>query len=276
MGIHWGRPVCEPDPITRRMDYFGPMVNRAARISGAADGGQIYVSSDFIAEIHRVLETYADTDRTGSAGSDDAMGEDALSAEIRKELRQLSTQGFEVKDLGSHKLKGLENPEYLYLMYPHALAGRLAAQQARTDAEAAAASVDPASKSRDSQLTMETQNVWDLWAVSLRLEMICSAMESSTSAGLKPPERSVLERMKNRGGEVTDRFLVSFVEHQVSRIETSISTLFARNLIRPFQAGRNPLQDACPMGDIWQEISSRLAEFDVLKSHRGPTMRTEQ
>ncbi|KAI4143550.1 MAG: hypothetical protein L6R39_004529 [Caloplaca ligustica] len=275
MGIHWGRPVCEPDPITRRMDYFGPMVNRAARISGAADGGQIYVSSDFIAEIHRVLETYAETDRSGSTGSDD-MGEDALSAEIRKELRQLSTQGFEVKDLGSHKLKGLENPEYLYLMYPHALAGRLAAQQARTDAEAAAASVDPASKTRDSQLTMETQNVWDLWTVSLRLEMICSAMESPGSTGLKPPERSVLERMKNRGGEVTDRFLVAFVEHQVSRIETSISALYARNLIRPFRAGRNPLEDACPMGDIWQEISSRLAEFEAMKSHRGPSMKTEQ
>ena len=219
MGIHWGRPVCETDPITRRMDYFGPMVNRAARISGAADGGQIYVSSDFIGEIHRVLETYAETDRSGSTGSDDGMGEDALSAEIRKELRQLSSQGFEVKDLGSHKLKGLENAEYLYLMYPHALAGRLAAQQARADAEAAAASVDPASKSRDSQLTMETQNVWDLWDVSLRLEMICSAMESPGTERLKPPERSVLERMKNRGGEVTDRFLVSFVEHQVSRIE---------------------------------------------------------
>lgn len=25
MGIHWGAPVCEADPITRRMDYFGPM-----------------------------------------------------------------------------------------------------------------------------------------------------------------------------------------------------------------------------------------------------------
>ncbi|KAL8930786.1 MAG: hypothetical protein Q9208_000327 [Pyrenodesmia sp. 3 TL-2023] len=275
MGMHWGHPVCETDPITRRMDYFGPMVNRAARISGAADGGQIYVSSDFIAEIHRVLETYAETDRSGSTASDD-MSEDALSAEIRKELRQLSTQGFEVKDLGSHKLKGLENPEYLYLMYPHALAGRLAAQQARSDAEAAAASVDPASKSRDSQLTMETQNVWDLWTVSLRLEMICSAMESPGSTGLKPPERSVLERMKNRGGEVTDRFLVAFVEHQVSRIETSISTLYARNLIRPFQPGRNPLDDACPMGDIWQEISSRLAEFEAVKSHRGPSMITEQ
>ncbi|KAL8751358.1 MAG: hypothetical protein Q9199_006468 [Rusavskia elegans] len=275
MGIHWGRPVCEPDPITRRMDYFGPMVNRAARISGAADGGQIFVSSDFIAEIHRVLETYAETDRAGSAGSDD-IGDDALSAEIRKELRQLSTQGFEVKDLGSHKLKGLENPEYLYLMYPHALAGRLAAAQARTDAEAAAASVDPASKTRDSKLTMETENVWDLWSVSLRLEMICSAMESPGTTTLKTPERSVLEKMKNRGGEVTDRFLVAFVEHQVSRIETSISALYARNLIRPLRAGRNPLEDACPMGDIWQEISSRLSEFDAIKNHQGPTIQSAQ
>ncbi|KAL8999220.1 MAG: hypothetical protein Q9169_001885 [Polycauliona sp. 2 TL-2023] len=273
MGIHWGRPVCEPDPITRRMDYFGPMVNRAARISGAADGGQIFVSSDFIAEIHRVLETYAEADRSVATESDD-MGDDALSAEIRRELRQLSTQGFEVKDLGSHKLKGLENAEYLYLMYPHALAGRLAAAQARTDAEAAAASVDPASKTRDSKLTMETENVWDLWSVSLRLEMICSAMESPGTTALKTPERSVLEKMKNRGGEVTDRFLLSFVEHQVSRIETSISALYARSLIRPLQAGRNPLEDACPMGDIWQEISSRLSEFDAIKNHQGPTIQS--
>merc|ERR1711988_326259 len=25
MGIHTGEPRCEPDPITGRMDYFGPM-----------------------------------------------------------------------------------------------------------------------------------------------------------------------------------------------------------------------------------------------------------
>ncbi|KAJ2441493.1 hypothetical protein GGF42_007275, partial [Coemansia sp. RSA 2424] len=32
MGVHFGSPVSEEDPITRRMDYFGPMVNRAARV----------------------------------------------------------------------------------------------------------------------------------------------------------------------------------------------------------------------------------------------------
>ena len=219
MGMHWGNPVCEPDPVTRRMDYFGPMVNRAARISAVADGGQITVSSDFIAEIQRALETYAESDRTGSTGSDDIIDDDAMGHAIRKELRALSSQGFEVKDLGECKLKGLENPEYIYLMYPHSLAGRLVAQQQRADAQAAAASNDPASMSRDSQLSIDTQHVWDLWNISLRLEMLCSALESTGPTALKPPETAMLERVKNRGGEVTDRFLLHFIEHQVSRIE---------------------------------------------------------
>lgn len=220
MGIHWGNPVCEMDPVTRRMDYFGPMVNRAARVSGAADGGQIYVSSDFIGEIQRTLETYADSDRSGSTGSDET-NDDPMGAAIRRELRSLSSQGFEVKDLGQSRLKGLENPEYLYMMYPHSLAGRLVAKQQQADAEAAAASNQPGTMSKDSQLTIDTQNVWDLWSVSLRLEMLCSALECPGTTSLRPPETSLLERIKNRGGEQSDRFLVNFVEHQVSRIEVS-------------------------------------------------------
>lgn len=222
MGIHWGHPVCEQDPVTRRMDYFGPMVNRAARIQSVADGGQITVSSDFIAEIQRLLETHIESDRSGSTGSEDTISEDLMGAAIRRELRSLSSQGFEVKDLGQRSLKGLENPEYIYLMYPHSLSSRLVVQQQQqADKDVGIEAVDgtKAQKSADSQLGIDMQHVWDLWDVSLRLEMLCSSLETPGLSALKPAETSLLERMKQRGGEVTDRFVISFIEHQISRIE---------------------------------------------------------
>jgi adenylate cyclase len=228
MGIHWGTPVCEVDPVTKRMDYFGPMVNRASRISSVADGGQITVSSDFIAEIQRLLETHIEGDRSNSLGSEEQFGDDYISQAIRQELRSLSSQGFEVKDLGERRLKGLENPEYIYLMYPHSLASRLAVQRQLEQKPPAPSNevTTVGQKMADSQLTIDTDNVWDLWNVSLRLEMLCSTLESPGSVELKPPETALLERMKNRGGEITDRFLINFVEHQISRIEVSNPVLW--------------------------------------------------
>lgn len=44
MGLHTGEPDCRPHPTTGAMDYFGPMVNRAARIASAGFGGQILAS----------------------------------------------------------------------------------------------------------------------------------------------------------------------------------------------------------------------------------------
>jgi adenylate cyclase len=224
MGIHWGQPVCEPDPVTRRMDYFGPMVNRASRISTVADGGQITVSADFISEIQRCLETYSESDRSGSTGSEEAFDNDLLTQSIRRELRSLSSQGFEVKDMGERKLKGLENPEYIYLMYPHALSGRIQYQARLAEGDKSVMAEQPATLSQQTQLSIDTESVWALWSVSLRLEMLCSSLEGEKGGQvpLQPPETAMLEKMKYRGGEVTDRFLVNFMTHQVSRIEVCL------------------------------------------------------
>ncbi|KAK7552549.1 hypothetical protein BKA81DRAFT_378120 [Phyllosticta paracitricarpa] len=261
MGIHWGTPVCEVDPVTKRMDYFGPMVNRASRISSVADGGQITVSSDFIAEIQRLLETHIESDRSGH---DDPLADEPQSSAIRRELRTLSSQGFEVKDLGERRLKGLENPEYIYLMYPHSLASRLTVQQQKMEAEQAATSAAAGTKTADSQLLINTDDVWALWSVSLRLEMLCSTLESPESTELKPPETALLERMKTRGGEITDRFLINFVEHQISRIESCITALQLRHTVRPFHLGM--LSQACPMSEIFAGLNSQLEELRAFKA----------
>ncbi|KAI1813319.1 protein phosphatase 2C [Poronia punctata] len=273
MGIHYGEPVAEIDPVTRRMDYFGPMVNKASRISAVADGGQIAVSADFISEIQRCLETYQENDRNGSMGSDDAFDDGATALAIRRELKSLTSQGFEVKEMGERKLKGLENPEYVYSLYPHALAGRI--EYHMTQAAAGGTPDQPARLVPGSELGIDPEMVWSLWKVSLRLEMLCSSLEEMTGRGLQPPETELLERMKQRGGEVTDRFLFNFMEHQVSRIETCVSTLALRHTA--VGGGRiKQLEDLrAPMSVILGHVARQMAELEKYKAKYGPLESSE-
>jgi class 3 adenylate cyclase len=41
MGIHFGEPRRVRDPMTRRIEYYGPVVNAAARITALTHGGQV-------------------------------------------------------------------------------------------------------------------------------------------------------------------------------------------------------------------------------------------
>ncbi|KNE65218.1 hypothetical protein AMAG_10866 [Allomyces macrogynus ATCC 38327] len=152
MGIHCGQPSCERDPITGRMDYFGRMVNRSARISSSADGGEITISADVLNE----LEEYgvigldgmcappsggasdlgvpddggfpgpggAGSDRESDVSSASATSPPALDpakVEAAQQLRQLGMDTFKV---GEVSLKGLENPETLWVVFPRSLRAR--------------------------------------------------------------------------------------------------------------------------------------------------------
>lgn len=111
MGIHSGNPLCEPDVITHRMDYFGPMVNKSSRISGCAKGGQIMVSNDILREINSsVLNAEETTEYTSQQNPY------AIDA-----IRDL---GVVVKTIGEVKLKGIELPEILSVIYPSGLESR--------------------------------------------------------------------------------------------------------------------------------------------------------
>lgn len=216
MGVHWGEPVSEKDPVTNRMDYFGPMVNRASRISAVADGGEIFVSSDFMGDIQRNLEIFADSERAASTGSEDSHPVDTLGHNIRRELQQLNSQGFVIKDQGERKLKGLENPEPLYLIFPHSLSGRMTALE-----EMAAKESRPTTISRHSQLEIQTDLIWRLYEITLRLERLCGSLEYPGQSNLRDPNVALFEIIKNHGGELADSTVVGLVEHQVTRIEVS-------------------------------------------------------
>jgi adenylate cyclase len=105
MGIHCGTPVCEMDMVSRRMDYYGPMVNRASRVTNSAGGGQILLSADALRELE-VEKVSAEPQLITTV--------DALLA---LELKYIN--------VGEKKLKGLEIPEVMTAAYPLKLLGRL-------------------------------------------------------------------------------------------------------------------------------------------------------
>jgi class 3 adenylate cyclase len=91
-GVYKGNPKRVKDGVTQRFDYFGRSVNSSARVSGAASGGQVFVSSLVFEEIKDFLAKLVGTPVW--------------------------------KDCGSHLFKGLTNPEVCIELLPAKLAGR--------------------------------------------------------------------------------------------------------------------------------------------------------
>lgn len=220
MGIHIGNPVCEPDPITHRMDYFGPMVNRTARIVGSALGGQIMCSSDVMREIKaRVLNL-------------DHEENEPMHRAIIDTIRRI---GIKTIHVGERRMKGLEIPEDLWLVYASELIGR-------RELHESAGERDPSSSKVHFSVTQMRQ-----------LAMLCARLEVlASSRVLRPPPvrkgsaQTAKEELPSLQQEdvvlyadpdtliptinekATDRQLMALLDSLSLRIENALMTLHLR------------------------------------------------
>ena len=190
MSAHWGEPVCNWNEVIARMDYLGPMVNRAARFIQVTEGGQIVVSEEFLEELGKAKDSVDAAEEKGELGPiwrnvNAAVGTDPTSSASTPETSEtternpLQPEGlmddavvadledlhdpshaseasptpqsssvpshsqqqpesapqsspppegdtkFEVRLLGAHQFKGIEEPQRLYFIIPRSLRGRI-------------------------------------------------------------------------------------------------------------------------------------------------------
>ena len=242
MGIHWGSPVCEADPITRRMDYFGPMVNRSARIGAVAEGGQISASQDVIDIIQDVvMESKPEPSSLDSdAGEEEEEEEVWLDPNEKHDVLALRRLGFGISELGERRLKGLETPEMISLLWPKSLKERIKIIGDKETAVPVAEVYDPSTQLLDVALVRG-------------IGRVCHRMEAAIAAIVHPErwEQSKLLNSLDNGqltlakrqllihpttlvntirSDSTDDELTAFLESYICRIENSLSTMVLHSM----------------------------------------------
>jgi hypothetical protein len=226
MGIHVGYPVCEPDPITHRMDYFGPMVNRTARINSSAQGGQIMCSADVIKEIR---------DRIHSTDLDDG-----LDPTLKAGVDTIRAIGVEIVHVGETRMKGLEIPEVLSMVFPSELVER---QNLRDSAVQS----DPGG----SRVQLSVVQIRELASVIARIEALTSGRvlrpppdrkasvpQSAAKDGPASPtepdpvfmhvDANLL--MPNIGDKASDNELMAILDSLSLRVESAVATIHLRKM----------------------------------------------
>lgn len=273
MGIHWGSPVCERDPITRRMDYFGPMVNRAARVSAVADGGQITLSFDFVSEMTRltdILQEYKGGKYTTLAEA--FGGDESLGLAIEHDVKMLNNLGWEKKILGEEKLKGLENPEFISLAYQKTLLGRypIHCERLLQKRSPNQAGLNTATTVSQSEMDLMVQ----LREVSIRLENICTRLNDEACS---PKQVDVSSRISNIVGlsslyaPCSEADYAIFLGHLVTRIENCLSTLFLRTTV--FNLTKTPSVNVstCDLITMLSDILNIPTGITLRRNTSGPS-----
>ncbi|KAL3230479.1 Adenylate cyclase [Nakaseomyces bracarensis] len=214
MGMHWGCPVPELDLVTQRMDYLGPVVNKAARVSGIADGGQITLSSDFVSEFNKIMK-FHDSVVKDKKPLKEVYGEEIIGEVLEREIAMLESIGWTFFEYGEQKLKGLETKEFITIVYPKTLASRHVFVTEEEQAK-----------------VINLDFLLSLRQVANKLEGIISAVGGGfLEIDAKQREYHSVIDLSLKGvvsTTMSDKELIIFFDHLVTRIESFVALLQLR------------------------------------------------
>jgi adenylate cyclase len=146
--------------------------SRSARISSVANGGQICVSQDVTDIIQQLVMKDQPVLLASDAGSDEDEDDDEvwLDPTEKRDVLALRRLGFGIVELGERRLKGIEAPELLSLIWPKSLKerNRVGVDEAEAEGVQVAEVHDPSTQIMDVAL------VKSIGRVCLRLESAAS------------------------------------------------------------------------------------------------------
>lgn len=184
-------------------------------------------------------------------------GNPAAGALIERELNALEELGCNYYNIGERKLKGLETPEPITLVYTNRLKLRYEIFKKRFDETHSTRIVG----------TLPVEIIYGLRTVSLRLENVCSAINSGGKCAQESFETHssgfISQKMSST---FKDADLISLLNHITTRIESCTATLGLRQQMSVHKGNHGYIDtmNSCSISELVDEINDILKTFNEL------------